>query len=178
MSGRLHQARRRRVRERLLRGLDDQEVIVDEVHHHWIVFTVPALEAVAAAALLWLALVSTTETGWVPIVLAAALLTHGAWRAAAEYMDVFVITDLRVFRVWGLLNRKQGSTPLTRILDITVDQPALGLLLHYGHFRFESAAQEQGLRDIRYVTNPLQRDQTIQGLQMSLLRRPRPDHRP
>ena len=168
----LSRARRRRVRERLLRALDDQEVIVDEVHHHWVVFVVPALEAAAAAALLWLTLMSTLETGWVPLVLAAALLTHGGWRAANEYMDVFVITDLRVFRVSGLLSRRQGSTPLTRILDITVEQPFLGLLLHYGHFTFESAAQEQGLRDIRFVSDPLKRDQTIQGLQMSLLRKP------
>jgi hypothetical protein len=178
MSRTLSQTRRRRVRERLLRALDDQEVIVDEVHHHWIVFTLPALEVAAAVALFWLALVSAPDSGWVPILLGAALATHAGWKALHEYMDVFVITDLRVFRVTGILSRKQGSTPLTRILDITVEQPFLGLLLHYGHFTFESAAQEQGLRDIRFVTNPLQRDQTIQGLQMSLLRRPRSDQRP
>ena len=35
-------------------------------------------------------------------------------------------------------------------------------MLGYGHFVFESAAQEQGLRDIRYVGRPDERDLAIQ----------------
>jgi hypothetical protein len=76
-----------------------------------------------------------------------------------------------------VLSSKHATTPLSRILDITVDQPFLGLLLGYGHFTFESAAQEQGLRDIRYVPKPLERDLVIQRhVQASGLRGPRPDH--
>ena len=45
-------------------------------------------------------------------------------------------------------------------------------MLGYGHFTFESAAQEQGLRDIRYVGDPDARDLTIQRVvQRSGLRR-------
>lgn len=166
--------RGKRVSRRLLRAPDDAEVIVDEVHHHWVVYTLPAVEVVAALAVLWAFLMSPLDAGWVLLAVAAALVLHAAWRALNVYMDVFVITDLRVFRVTGvtlLTTRKQASTPLSRILDITVEQPPLGLLLGYGHFTFESAAQEQGLRDIRYVTRPMQRDKTIQGQQMELLRR-------
>jgi predicted metallo-beta-lactamase superfamily hydrolase len=47
-------------------------------------------------------------------------------------------------------------------------------VLGYGHFTFESAAQEQGLRDIRYVARPLERDLVIQRhVQLSGLRSPR-----
>ena len=53
---------------------------------------------------------------------------------------------------------------MMRILDITVQQPLLGRIFGYGHFTFESAAQEQGLRDIRYVGRPDERDKTIQRL--------------
>ena len=63
-------------------------------------------------------------------------------------MDVFVITNFRVFRVSGLPGFGPRSTPapsLSRILDITVKQPSLGQLLRQGQFTFESAAQEQGL---------------------------------
>jgi hypothetical protein len=52
--------------------------------------------------------------------------------------------------------------PLSRILDITVRRPMLGRLLGYGHFCFESAAQKQGIRDIRYVSRPYARDLAIQ----------------
>ncbi len=64
--------------------------------------------------------------------------------------------------------------PLIRILDISVKRPLHGRLLGFGHFMFESAAQEQGLRDIRYVGQPDQRDLTIQRVvQRSGLRGPR-----
>ena len=69
---------------------------------------------------------------------------------------------MRVFRVHGLLNRKQATMPLSRILDISVDKPIQGRILNFGHFTFESAAQAQGLRDIRYVARPDERDLEIQ----------------
>jgi hypothetical protein len=172
--------RGKRVSKRLLQSPDDAEVIVDEVHHHWVVYTLPALEALAALVVLYVVLVSPPRDGPVLLAVAAALAGHGAWQALNVYMDVFVITDLRVFRVTGvtpLTTKKQASTPLSRILDITVSQPPLGQLLGYGHFTFESAAQEQGLRDIKFVTDPMHRDKLIQGQQMELLRRQRRNQR-
>ena len=71
-----------------------------------------------------------------------------------EHRDRFVITNMRVFRVHGVLSSNLATMPLSRILDITVKKPLQGRLLGYGHFVFESAAQEQGLRDIRYVGAP------------------------
>ena len=62
--------------------------------------------------------------------------------------------------------------PMTRILDISLEQPLLGKALDYGHLVFESAAQAQGLRDIRYVAHPAERDLTIQRvIQRSGLRK-------
>lgn len=52
--------------------------------------------------------------------------------------------------------------PMARILDISVHKPLMGRIFRYGHFVFESAAQDQGLRDIRYVGRPDERDLTIQ----------------
>jgi len=43
-----------------------------------------------------------------------------------------------------------------------VRKTLLGRFLGYGHFVFESAAQEQGLRDIRFVPHPDRLDLTIQ----------------
>jgi hypothetical protein len=81
---------------------------------------------------------------------------------------------MRVFRVHGVLAQELATMPLTRILDITVAKPLIGRVLGYGHFVFESAAQEQGLRDIRYVGRPDARDLAIQRVvQRSGLRGPR-----
>jgi uncharacterized membrane protein YdbT with pleckstrin-like domain len=178
VTGWLRRIRDGRVRRRLLRDEDAREDIVDEVHHHWVVHLLPAVETTLALVVFYIFLVSSVEVGWVLLIVIAALLAHAGWRSLVEFMDVFVVTNMRVFRVTGVFSSKHATTPLSRILDITVDQPFLGLVLGYGHFTFESAAQEQGLRDIRYVAKPLDRDLVIQRhVQMSGFRSPRTERR-
>ncbi len=153
---------------------DEGEVIVDEVLHHWVVFVRPVAETLLGVALLGVFLFSTLELAWLPFLLAMGLFAHAGWRALTEYMDRFVITNMRVFRVRGVLSQSLATMPLHRILDITVQKPLNGRILGYGHFIFESAAQEQGLRDIRYVGRPDERDLSIQRVvQRSGLRGPR-----
>ena len=153
---------------------EEGEVIVDEVKHHWVVYTVPALEALVAGALLLVFPFVDMDLAWVPFVLAIVIALHAGWRALREHMDRFVITNMRVFRVHGVLAQQQATMPLARILDITVKKPLNGRLMGYGHFVFESAAQEQGLREIRFVGRPDDRDLAIQRVvQRSGLRGPR-----
>ena len=161
------------IRKHLLR--DEGEVIVDEVKHHWIAYVRPVLEAVAAVALLGLSAYVHMDLAWLPILLAFATLAHATWCALREHRDRFVITNMRVFRVHGVLSQNLATMPLSRILDITVVKPLHGRILGFGHFCFESAATEQGLRDIRYVGRPDERDLSIQRVvQRSGLRGPRP----
>ncbi len=153
---------------------DEGEVIIDEVPHHWVVYVVPMLEALLGVAAFVLFLYTSVSAAWLPLVVAFGLWTHAAWKALVEHRDRFVITSMRVFRVQGVLSQRLATMPLGRILDITVEKPFTGRLLNYGHFVFESAAQEQGLRDIRYVGRPYERDLTIQRVvQRAGLRGPR-----
>ncbi len=149
-----------RIAKHLLR--DEGEVIVDEVRHHWAAYVRPAVEAIAGIALLLLSGVAPVDLAWGPILLAFGVLGHAGWLALREHRDRFVITNMRVFRVHGVLSQSLATMPLSRILDITVRRPLHGRLLGFGHFCFESAAQEQGIRDIRYVGHPYQRDLAIQ----------------
>lgn len=153
---------------------EEGEVIVDEVRHHWVAYVVPALEAAAAGSLLVASPFVNVNIAWLFLVLAFGLLAHSAWGVLREYRDRFVITNMRVFRVHGVLSTHLATMPLSRILDISVKKPLHGRILGFGHFMFESAAQEQGLRDIRYVGHPDQRDLVIQRVvQRSGLRGPR-----
>ncbi len=161
-----------RIGRHLLR--EEGEVIVDEVRHHWFAFSVPALATLAGLALLVWVPFTRVDLGWLPLLLGFAFLAYAGWKALAHHMDRFVITNMRVFRVNGVLAQKQATMPLSRILDITVSKPLHGRLLGFGHFVFESAAQEQGLRDIRYVGRPDERDLAIQRVvQRAGLRGPR-----
>jgi hypothetical protein len=141
---------------------DEDEVVVDEVRHHWVAYVRPGAETLAALVLLvllpWVPLV----VAWLPLAVVAALLAHAGWIALAAARDRFVITNQRVFRVHGVLTTHLATMPLQRILDISVVKPLHGRMLGFGHFVFESAAQEQGLRDVRYVGRPDERDLAIQ----------------
>jgi hypothetical protein len=143
---------------------DEGEVVVDEVRHHWVVYSIPVLECLGALVLFGVMINLPVNAAWVPFVGALLLIGHAGWRALTEHMDRFVITNMRVFRVRGVLTKKIATTPIMRILDITIDKPFAGRILGYGHFVFENAAQEQGLREVRYVGRPDQRDLTIQRL--------------
>jgi membrane protein YdbS with pleckstrin-like domain len=141
---------------------DEGEVVIDEVRHHWVVFIVPMLEVALAAALL-IALV-TTSIGGAQVLLAIVLvlLAHAFWQFLTQHRDRFVVTNMRVMRIRGVFSQTVATTPIARILDITLAKPWVGRVFGYGHFIFESAAQDQGFREIKFVSRPDDRDLTIQ----------------
>jgi hypothetical protein len=160
------------IRKHLLR--EEGEVIVDVVPHHWVVYVVPALEGLGALAFLVIFLMSPVDIAWLPLMLAGVLVAHAGYKALVEHRDRFVVTNMRVFRVSGVFSQKLATMPLVRILDISVVKPFSGRILGYGHFTFENAAQEQGLRVIRFVARADERDLTIQRVvQRAGLRGPR-----
>lgn len=140
---------------------DEGEVIIDEVRKHPMAIASPALGLVVCMVLF----VMMTQVGqaW-PVPLAVGLFLFGrcVWAIHSVHMDRFVVTNMRVFRVHGIIHQETATMPMQRILDITVRKPLTGMIFGYGHFLFESAAQDQGLRDIRYVARPDERDLTIQ----------------
>lgn len=154
--------------------VDEGEVIIDTVRHHSIVYARPISELFIALALWVVAILGPIELGWLFIIAGIVVALHAAYGAFSEHMDVFVITNMRVFRARGVFSVRIATMPISRILDITVHKPLAGRMLGYGHFVFESAAQEQGLRDIKFIGDPDGRDLTIQRtVQRSGLRGPR-----
>jgi hypothetical protein len=141
---------------------DEGEVVIDEVRQHWVVYSVPMLEVVLAAALLLT--MASTEIGVQPVLLAIVLvlLAHAFWQFLTHHRDRFVVTNMRVMRIRGVFSQTVATTPIARVLDITLKKPIIGRMLGYGHFVFESAAQDQGFREIKWVSRPDDRDLTIQ----------------
>lgn len=140
---------------------DQGEFIIDEVEHHWVTMVKPSAGIVACLPVLWL-MGDAGPLWWVLLLVALGLFGYCMAVIHREFMDRFVITNMRVFRVHGVFSQHLATMPMTRILDVSVEQPFLGRILGYGHFVFESAAQDQGLREITYVGRPEQRDLTIQ----------------
>ena len=140
---------------------DQGEFIIDEVDHHWVTMVRPGLGILACIPIFWF--MADAGVFWpVPLLLGTVLFAWCMGLIHREFMDRFVITNMRVFRVHGVFNTHLATMPMSRILDISMSRSLLGQILGYGHFVFESAAQDQGLRDIRFVGDPERRDLTIQ----------------
>lgn len=68
--------------------------------------------------------------------------------------DWFVATDQRLVWRRGILNQKTAMMPLSKVTDMSFNQPAIGRILGYGEFVMESAGQEQALRVIPFIPHP------------------------
>jgi hypothetical protein len=141
---------------------DQGEVVIDEVRKHWASTIFPRIGLFFGFVVMLLSFFVHTDLWWGPLLLGASLSAYCYWLILEKRVDRFVITNMRVFRVHGILSQSIATMPLSRILDISVHKPIVGRMLGYGHFIFESAAQEQGLREIRYVGDPDRRGLTIQ----------------
>jgi len=141
---------------------EEGEVIVDVVDKHWVAYTRPIAVGLVAFLTIVVSLFVSVKIAWVLLIVALVLGSYALGKSLSARRDRFVITNMRVFRLHGVLSTNLATMPLSRILDITVQKPLIGRMLGFGHFVFESAAQDQGLREIRYVARPYDRDLAIQ----------------
>lgn len=141
---------------------DQGERVVDEVRKHWAAIAWAILELFGGYIVVMIAFIVPPQAWWVPAAIGVLIMIHASVRILGQRVDRFVITNMRVFRVHGILAQNIATMPLARILDISVHKTIVGRMLGYGHFVFESAAQEQGLREIRFVGRPDERGLTIQ----------------
>ncbi|RRD50579.1 PH domain-containing protein [Arachnia propionica] len=147
------------------------EQVIDQVQKHWVV-VLPWALLMASSIPMFILMIYVGGLFWIPMMFGLGVLSYGMWKAHVAHMDRFVITNMRVFRIHGVFNTHLATMPMTRILDISLEQPFWGKIFDYGHLVFESAAQAQGLREIRFVAAPAKRDLKIQEvIQRSGLRK-------
>ncbi len=132
---------------------EEGEYVLDEIRRHWVTRLWPAIRVLLGMAAL-AAMPLLGHFWWAAMALGLVLGVQGFWRMHVEYMDRFVVTNLRVFRVNGVLEQRFASMPLSRVLDMSMQRPFWGQIFGYATFVFESAAQEQGLREIDFVGEP------------------------
>lgn len=140
------------------------EEIVAECKHSLILFTLPALAALGGLILLVLTPFISARVAWLPLLMAAGLLGYALIRSLYIARDRFVVTDSRVFRVWGLFSLNEAEMEIVRLLDITVVRPWWLRPFLSGHMVLENAAQEQGVREIHYIPRPADVARVIHAL--------------
>ena len=172
-----------RLRALFGRGLVDSKFVEGEyeiavVRHSAILFVLPLLSGLLGLFLLvrWVPFL-TANAAWFGLGVVLALLGYALFGSMWVSRDRFVITDSRVFRVWGLFSLHEAEMQIARLLDVTVVRPWWLRPFNSGHLVLENAAQKQELRDIRYIPDPhdIARAIHAQRRRMDPRTAPRPD---
>jgi uncharacterized membrane protein YdbT with pleckstrin-like domain len=143
-----------RVRKDVEKYLLPEERAVVATRRHWAVLIEPTVKFLPLFVLGgWLLLVNpqnrvSTSAGLIVLVVAC---TYYALRVAEWWMRHFIVSTRRVLLISGVIVRTVTLLPLRRITDLTWKETALGQVLGYGTFRFESAGQQQALSEITYL---------------------------
>jgi uncharacterized membrane protein YdbT with pleckstrin-like domain len=149
---------RRMVARKLIAG----EEVISVALHSWIAYVVPVLIGLVGVVLgvLWLPRVPV-DVAWFAIAVVFGILGYSFYKILMVARDRFVITDSRVYRVWGVFSLREAEMEIVRVLDITVDRPWYLRLVGSGNLILENAAQEQGLREIQLIPRAAERAMAI-----------------
>ena len=112
----------------------------------WIVLAVIGLVVVAS-----LGQAAVTALGVLGL---AAFGVYLAVQALKAWFTRYVVTDLRVLRVSGVLNRNAEFIPWGKVTDITRSESLLQWWAHTATIRIESANERSGFRAIDDVDDP------------------------
>ena len=83
------------------------------------------------------------------------------WDWAVNY---FVVTSHRLLLAQGVIVRKVGMLPLSKVTDMSFQRSTIGRILGYGEFIVESAGQDQALRNVKFIPYPEQLYLEVCGL--------------
>ena len=137
--------------------LADGERIVLRERQHWLSPVVHArnsyLAFIVAIILFWLgnyyvgvdgaAGTLRQVLGIVTFVLVIGGLVWLAWVLAGWYNEAYMVTNRRVIKLTGLLNKHAADSSLEKINDAELDQSLLGRILGYGDLDIMTAAETE-----------------------------------
>ena len=146
--------------------LADGEVVVFRSRQHALALLLDARYALVAwavtvVAVILLAVVQPQSgsavlnvlswLGIVSFVVGLGLFLLQAWRWSAQD---YVITNRRVLKVDGVLNKHAGDSSLEKINDAILDQNLLGRLLGYADLNILTAAEDSKIDDYHMLARP------------------------
>ncbi len=80
--------------------------------------------------------------GWVVLILVLAGAVNITWVYLRWYQEDYLVTNRRVVKVEGLLNKKSADSGLEKINDAILEQSVFGRMFDWGNLRILTAAEE------------------------------------
>lgn len=98
--------------------------------------------------------------GVILVIIAGLILIFALTRLEVILSTKIYVTDKRVILKSGFFSSKQSEIPLDRISGMTIVEPLLGKLFHYGTVIVESSASTVGVRAM-YISRPYDFKKTL-----------------
>ena len=133
--------------------LTDGEQIILRTRQHWLALFLRSRAGIALFGLALLIIVSIvffnvqpgvgrdvlSAIGMIVLVLAVLVFLYRLWQWISQE---FIITNRRLVRVSGILNKRSSDSSLEKINDAILTQPVLGRMLNYGDLEILTAADQ------------------------------------
>jgi membrane protein YdbS with pleckstrin-like domain len=103
---------------------------------------------------------SLVTAGIALLVLSVVLLFLVLKRLGERYTS-YVVTNVRIMRIKGIVSRRAHSIPWVRVTDLTYEQTLTGRFFGYGTLHIESANEDSGLRDLEGISDPMKFNQYV-----------------
>ncbi len=145
-------------RRELARYMVADEKIMFAQREHWVAVAAFTTAMALGWGIAGLLLIGYLAGGSNALLLVAALFfaggTWGWWRWFDWRRNIFIATNKRLLRTYGVITRKVAMMPLGKVTDMNYQRSPIAMVLGYGTFRVESAGQVQALETIRWVRDP------------------------
>ncbi len=82
------------------------------------------------------------------------VLSYFIVRRIAEVYTMYVITNFRVIKLWGVFSLSAAWIPWGKVTDVRLIRTFWGRLGHYATLYIDSANEQSGLKDMRNLTKP------------------------
>jgi uncharacterized membrane protein YdbT with pleckstrin-like domain len=95
-----------------------------------------------------------TLIGWVTLIALAIAAVGFVWAILVWQSQEYVLTDRRVMRVWGVINKQSSDSSLENVTDAQIEVPWLGRMLGYGDLRVLTPA-DTGVDELKALPDPV-----------------------
>ena len=146
-------------------GLREHLTVGEEIRlaarAHWFVLVRPFLLAVVVTVLSVLILVKAPARigSNLPVFLLAAIVlvwVRFGWRVIVRWHDMFVATDKRILKYQGIFVTDVPMMRMSKVTDMRFTRSVCGEIFGYGTIVIESAGQDQAIREVTYLPDPVE----------------------
>jgi len=135
--------------------MDDERVVLEETRSVRGFLVGQSVWVVLALILAWVLVAMFGSAGAILALVGSVVLGSViAFRALQAWFTRYVVTDLRVLRVHGILNRHAEFIPWGKVTDITRSETIFQWLARTATITIESANERSGLRTVDDVDDP------------------------